>query len=75
MQKTDVVRMCLRVRLMFFLFFEKKKKKKKQSKTKKKNKKKFYGITQNEFLFSALFFPSESHVCQTSCCIGVVQSS
>lgn len=74
MQKTDVVRMCLRVRLMFFLFFEKKKKKK-QSKTKKKNKKKFHGITQNEFLFSAVFFPSESHVCQTSCCKGVVQSS
>ena len=72
MQKTDVVRMCLRVRLMFFLFFEKKKK---QSKTKKKNKKKFHGITQNEFLFSAVFFPSESHVCQTSCCKGVVQSS
>lgn len=74
MQKTDVVRMCLRVRLMFFLFFEKKRKKK-QSKTKKKNKKKFHGITQNEFLFSAVFFPSESHVCQTSCCKGVVQSS
>ena len=74
MQKTDVVRMCLRVRLMFFLFFEKKKKNK-QSKTKKKKKKKFHGKTQNEFFFSALFFPSESHVCQTSCCIGVVQSS
>ena len=74
MQKTDVVRMCLRVRLMFFLFFEKKKKKETKQ-NEKKNKKKFYGITQNEFLFSALFFPSESHVCQTSCCIGVVQSS
>ena len=75
MQKTDVVRMCLRVRLMFFLFLKKKKKKKETKQNEKKNKKKFYGITQNEFLFSALFFPSESHVCQTSCCIGVVQSS
>ena len=36
MQKTDVVRMCLRVRLMFFLFFEKKETKQNEKKKQKK---------------------------------------